>query len=326
MRKGDGMKTCSLCGGKLDANMRCIFCGLDNTKNDDMYKHLVNQNDCGEGPLTHVHTESGSRRTKQTSKKSSIATVIGVIAIIATLASSVFEIVENLAIEDYEYSYQEEEIDYEPYEYVTYELPESGMTYSITLEPGIYRVGTHIPEGTYVAEATQGSYGMIEIQDSRNGIYLYENIGLDDDQIVAKDLRLYQNGLFIVSTGIVVELTSENVQSTELLTAQSALTASYVLSGEAMAGEDFLAGVYNVVYNAGNGEDEYGEVKYCVPMEDYEYEYSIFFDGSIGAETYHNVVLTEGTTIELEDLEKVTLVPCAEIPTISFEEYYKWFY
>lgn len=331
------MKTCSLCGGKLDSNMRCTFCGLDNTKNDDMYKHLINQNDCGDRPLTHIHTETRSsakyagqknvQRTKNVSKKSGVATVLGIIAVIATLGSSIFEIVENIVVDDYDYSYSEEvEMDYDPYGSVIRDLPESGMTYSVTLEPGIYHVGTHLPEGTYTAEVTQGSYGMIEIQDSGNGIYLYENIGFDDEQMIVDDLRLYQDGFFIVSTGIEVEVTAENVQSTDLIATQSTLITSYVLENEAVAGEDFPAGVYNIVYDAGNGEYEFGEFQYSVPMEEYEYELSVFFDGSVGAETYHNVVLPKGTVVGLEDLEKVTLIPCGEIPTISFEEYYKLFY
>lgn len=350
LREGDNMRTCSLCGGKLDANKRCTFCGLDNTKNDDMYKHLSNQNDCSGGPLTHVHEESVSKktsttkrtdtyssakyagqkktqRTKQVSKKSGVATVIGIIAVIATLGSSIFELVENIAIDDYEYSYSEEvDVEYDPYESVIRGLPESGMTYSVTLEPGIYHVGTHIPEGTYRAEVVQGNYGMVEIQDLENGIYLYENIGFDDEQMIVDDLRLYQNGFFTVSTGVIVEITAENVQTTELVTTQSTLTTSYVLTGEAVAGKDFPAGVYNIVYNANNGVYEFGEFQYIVPMGDFEYELSVFFDGSVGAETYYNVVLTEGTEVKLEDLEEVTLVPCGEIPTISYDEYYKLFY
>ena len=50
-------RRCSLCGERLDSSLRCTACGLDNTKNDSMYKNLVNQNDCKEQPLTHVHEE-----------------------------------------------------------------------------------------------------------------------------------------------------------------------------------------------------------------------------------------------------------------------------
>ena len=49
------MKRCSLCGGRLDLNKKCTLCGLDNSKNDDNYKHLVNRNACEHQPLTHVH-------------------------------------------------------------------------------------------------------------------------------------------------------------------------------------------------------------------------------------------------------------------------------
>ena len=310
--------------------MRCTFCGLDNTKNDDMYKHLINQNDCGDGPMTHVHTEHTNQKTfttKQTKKDSKIglASIIGMIAVVITIISSLVEFVQEINIDDYDYSYLEE-VEYDPYESVGYELPSAGMTYSVTLEPGIYHVGTHIPEGTYTAEVVQGSYGVIEIQDNENNIYLYENIGYDDEQTTVGDLRLYQNGFFMVSTGVVIELTSENVQTTELTTAKSNLTDSYLLSEMAVAGEDFPTGVYNIVFEAGNGEQEFGEVQYCVPIEgDWEYEYSIFFDGNVGAETYHNVLFLEGTEIMLEDLEEVTLVPCEEIPDIETKEYYMFY-
>ena len=50
-------KRCSLCGGRLDSNKRCIECGLDNTKNDSMYRGMTNRNNCDGEPLTHVHEE-----------------------------------------------------------------------------------------------------------------------------------------------------------------------------------------------------------------------------------------------------------------------------
>ena len=59
------MKRCSLCGGRLDLNKRCTFCGLDNTQNDEQYKHLLNQSNCKHEPLTHVHTESANQDAKE---------------------------------------------------------------------------------------------------------------------------------------------------------------------------------------------------------------------------------------------------------------------
>ena len=50
-------RTCSLCGGKLDGNLRCRECGLDNTQSFEYYS----KNGSHEGvSLTHVHEEDGS--------------------------------------------------------------------------------------------------------------------------------------------------------------------------------------------------------------------------------------------------------------------------
>ena len=60
-------RTCSLCGGKLDSNRRCLECGLDNSKNDDMYKKMLKQSQCENKPLTHVHNEKSMHSYENTS-------------------------------------------------------------------------------------------------------------------------------------------------------------------------------------------------------------------------------------------------------------------
>lgn len=86
------MKRCSLCGGRLDLNKRCTLCGLDNTQNDEQYKHLVNQSDCEHGPLTHVHTEPEKANTQE---ESVLAKVISVIVVLFTIISFVFKVVSE---------------------------------------------------------------------------------------------------------------------------------------------------------------------------------------------------------------------------------------
>ena len=83
------MVKCSLCGGNLDSKKRCTFCGLDNTKNDDMYKHLVNQNDCSNQPLTHIHTdeENASQKAQSENAKDKVKIICAIIALIATIIS-----------------------------------------------------------------------------------------------------------------------------------------------------------------------------------------------------------------------------------------------
>ena len=59
-------KRCTLCGGKLDSNNICKECGLNNNLSEKNYK--VNQNQCDDMPLTHVHEESEKKRKWQKPK------------------------------------------------------------------------------------------------------------------------------------------------------------------------------------------------------------------------------------------------------------------
>lgn len=47
-------RRCQLCGGKLKNNI-CVECGLDNSKNDDMY--TMEKRECERESLTHTHNE-----------------------------------------------------------------------------------------------------------------------------------------------------------------------------------------------------------------------------------------------------------------------------
>lgn len=336
------MAKCSLCGGDLDNNKRCTFCGLDNTKNDDMYKHLVNQNDCKNEPLTHIHGDAGvgspqaktyahtsknhDRTGKRKEEKSALAKIVTVIALVVTLGSSVFELIDSLIPDDIGGS-EEETLATDPYENVPYDLPETGMDYSIILQPGIYTVGTHLPQGTYEARVVTGNYGMVEINDYNNGIYLYENIGELDEQTMAGDLRLYKDGHFVVSNGIQVELISHNIQSLELFTVKSTLTKKVILTAEKseyVAGVDFSVGVYDIHFVPGT-VSECGSVEYTIPMGDYDSEWAITFGETGDAETYHNVVLPANAKIRLDGLSSVTLIPSALVAPVDIEKFYETF-
>lgn len=337
------MKRCSLCGGRLDLNKKCILCGLDNSKNDDNYKHLVNRNTCENQPLTHVHQEKKQYTYEvpqyaEQSKMPKIAPQVntnhsgrqmgGIILGVTIAAVLLIVVMIRIALgvvdtagDNYTYT---EEMDYDVYDYVSYELPEDGETYTTLLGPGVYTVGVHIPEGTYTASVISGDYGMVEIRDHFNYIYSFANIGYEDEATSVEDLRLYRDAYFVVSTGIVIQISAENVRDSQLVYSGNYLMDTITVTDTMVAGEDFEAGVYDIVYQP-TESDECGNVEYIVPADDGEYVLSVVFDAVVGSETYHNVVLPEGAVISLEDLRFVRLVPSQQIGYTSLEEYYEYY-
>lgn len=74
----------------------------------------------------------------------------------------------------------DEEVDYDPYEYVTREIPDTGEAYEAILGNGIYKVGVHIPEGVYRAEVEEGA-GALGIADDENIIYDSVYLGEEEE-------------------------------------------------------------------------------------------------------------------------------------------------
>ena len=317
------MKTCTLCGGKLDRNNRCTFCGLDNSKNDDMYKHLVNQNDCADGPLTHVHGEH-TKKTHKTNKQEKVfPKIVSLIVSVIVLANTVYQCAAENRVEEV---YVEKDISQgvttDPYQGVSYDLPEEGEEYYMTLYPGAYVVGAHIPEGTYEAKLYEGPSGYVEIRDAANDIYIFEKLGEKEEQESVSDLRLYQGGYFVVSTGIVVEMQSTNVQTAELTSVQNYLAKEPVIVKEKMVvGEDFPGSAYDVLYTPAD-KHEAGSLYCTIPVGDMSYALRISFNGASGNQYYYNLVLPDGAEIEPDGLEFVTLTPSPQLPDWSIDSYY----
>lgn len=96
------MLRCSLCGSRLDLNRRCTFCGLDNTRNDSMYRNMVNQNDCKNKPLTHVHTTTPRPQPRRKKQKSSgclkhIVIIIVLMVLLYQCSAAIIEGTEDAA-------------------------------------------------------------------------------------------------------------------------------------------------------------------------------------------------------------------------------------
>lgn len=78
-------KRCTLCGGKLNKEKRCVECGLMNDKDDSQYTHRVNQSVCDGSPLTHVHSEKQKKHNKDKIHKTISEIIIELISEIIEL-------------------------------------------------------------------------------------------------------------------------------------------------------------------------------------------------------------------------------------------------
>ncbi len=291
------MAKCSLCGGTLDANKRCSLCGLDNTKNDEQYKHLLNRNDCDGEPFTHVHEHSQGKKVKTSSStdskkndnKKSIVPILGVIAAVIGILPNLFEFVEDS-------SYEEVRVE---------------ATYETCLEPGSYLVGTHIPEGTYMLEIEQGEWGLIGFQEIKDGeifVNEYEVMNVDDFERI-EEVYLGENEVLSISTGLTLMAYSSDADPNGVTSQLNPQTEGYIISQTSVAGVDFPAGVYDIVFDLEHPDDE-GSVSYQI-MNPLTGLVMLEQSQMLSAEddVYRNLTLTEGSVIWVEGLQQVIIQP-----------------
>ncbi len=329
-------KRCTLCGSKLDRNKICTECGLDNTKNDENY--ILNRSSCDEEPLTHVHEEEPvkkkghkseyrPKKAKAEKKKGKLGCLIPIIVFImgSGILPLAYELVTDVTHEIISSEQIPEENNYDPYEYIAEELPETGESAGYELTSGTYIVGVHIAPGNYVAE-TFDIYDAIEVRDDINSIYLYEY--MDKEVNWLEDLRLYEGAVVTITTGTKMILTSENAQTAVIGGIENPLTESFTIkSGQRMtAGVDFEAGVYDVT-----AAGEYGYLNLVIYGEDGEEPYierQIYLgEGYTEGETYQNLAIPENATIECVEEIEFNLEPSEMIPdTNSIEEMFYGFY
>ncbi len=373
-------KRCSLCGGKLDSNLRCKECGLDNTKNDSMYKELLNQSKCDGQPLTHVHQHEPMSRSERerlqqkddmqqdlrdlkhrlqqkygtagntynantyTSRtKSSVnkktytksykgnsknkkGIAVGTIFLILSIVSGLIGLVESLVDESFSgiddlgmtEELSREWLNSDDYDYVA------------QLMDGFYTVGVHLPAGTYDLQFVWGDYTVMDIfqYDGESFHYLDSWAFEYDSDTIIRGLELQDGMLLKLSQNSCIECLSNTIAYDETYGIENPLTDSYIISRDrpAVAGQDFPAGVYDIWYSVEyrNADEENYE------SENYEYgtiEFEIFdnqsqsviagdslyTDSEFGDYWYNNVPLTEGSTISVEGVTEIYLVPSVQV-------------
>lgn len=306
-------RRCSLCGGKLVDN-RCTECGLDNSRNDDMYKDILNKSNCDEKAMTHVHEHKKQhKKKKSTSIGLRIVYILFAIAVIGFMAwSQMNESSFDSTFEGWNQDSSYEERD--PYEYVERELAEEGENWEMVLDPGIYEVGVHIPEGLYSASIEDGASGYIYINDEQNSIYYTISFGDYEGAVHEnEDVRLYDGAFLEVSQKLNVKIKSENAQTANMHGIVNPLAKEVIVHENVKSGEDFEPGFYDVVFVSTDTENiESGWVTIKPSIEDMENDirdYVLYFDANWGNETYRNVFLPKETTVVMEGVKEIKLVP-----------------
>ena len=199
--------------------------------------------------------------------------------------------------------------DYDPYEYVTREIPEDGTDYEVTLSNGFYQVGIHIPEGIYHIERAGGSADL-HIADSENIIYdsLWFGDETEYDEITeADDIRLYNGSEISITGGGFLFFTTGNAQPFTQETAANPLTGSFILEeGTSTAGEDIPEGIYDII-----PAEDAGSIWFSLDLL-YPNGYSeyLWTPGSSEASEKRilNVIIPDGTELTL-DGDPIELVP-----------------
>lgn len=283
---------CFLCGGRV-SNGVCTECGMPQRQHVKDYD--LNKSDCDDKPLTHVH-EDVSYRTDRSYKQSTYAErqrkteyrkatgkssgklvgIIVVIIVILIVVSVINNAVINnarLTIKDmfdneFDLDWNENQddtwtedysaltLDDAEYDYAVYDIPEEGAAYDAYLAAGTYKVGCHLPEGTYDLLVLYG-YGTIDVEDDENGCYIYEWLDSNEDGGYGQiyNLRLYQGAKVYVSDGVELKLSTTNAQSEKMLEGvPNTLTETVSVGNEPLqAGRDFPAGVYDIYSMEGSG-------------------------------------------------------------------------
>ena len=327
------MARCSLCGGRLDFEKRCTLCGLDNTKNDDQYKGFLKQNSCDDGPLTHTHedmTDSVKKQstvypkseaptysqrksqrieyarptykqqkvskaaTQSKSEKKGAGPIVAIIIAIFGIIPSLIGLIEESSYEP----------DVREYAYENY------------LEAGMYEVGVHIPEGTYVMELNWGENGRVEIMEfEEKGFLTVDAYDLSiGDMEYVEGLYLSEGQILAISSNMNIGLYSDDVHFYEVSGVENYLSESFIITEESIAGTDFPAGVYDIWYEImeDTEAEEYGDVSYQLlnpESGELVFEGSQYFASHMGSTVYRNVYFSEGSKIWLNGLKEVTLTP-----------------
>ena len=253
-----GAVRCFLCGGRV-SNGVCTECGMPQRKRSEEYN--LNNSPCDAGPMTHVHDHGTEDRRRESASEQRIrrnraARGIAVIVVCVIIIVSIVGLVKNNHIDfsgnDMNWENHESSKTYSDdyYDFVTYEISDSGESYTDTLYAGYYTVGYDLPEGVYTMNLESGS-GSVEINNDGQKIYMYESLGTDYGYETLENVRLYQGTQIIVSGGTELEVSTENAQMNQAVSKTEnpldPVNGTVEVTDRALvAGIDFPEGSYDI--------------------------------------------------------------------------------
>lgn len=311
---------------------------------DSAVQKVQNQKAKYENDFQYKSTDSYAQRTfvqnqKQGKKSAGLIltiglVVVGVIIIMANgmLGGSVVSEPEVIWDEDFpedeDFSMDEDAFldNNDPFAFVEEELNPEGEVWEQELTAGMYVVGIDIPEGEYILTGEEGSsYGVF---DREHSLTDRQSFGEEQQIFQTEGVKLFQGALVCVDGFYPVKFSTENAQLQEMGSKEAnPLTESYEFSGNAVAGEDFPEGTYDV-YAVG---DDFGIFQFSLDLIRVDYtvpfSFSTLMEKSPTGEypgycsVYKNVVLPKGAVLESETLQ-LQLVPSPEVTTTDYISFY----
>ena len=217
-------------------------------------------------------TEENSYSTLKT-KKAKMITNIGRISVIYLFISLIFSDTNNKDASMPEpeegggkgatkIMYVDEEAG--EYRFIEDVMNLKGDSYTVTLPQGDYKVGVHIPEGTYTA-TTVNHDSLLSISDDKNFINSTQyssdhNVNNPDEFVEYQNVLLFNGATLGLNNNYTVKLSTENAQTSKMkkLEPNTVIESFEVKDGD-VSGVDFPVGTYDIDIKA--TEDGYGTVQ-----------------------------------------------------------------
>ncbi|MCP1102718.1 hypothetical protein M2454_002032 [Aequitasia blattaphilus] len=325
---------CTLCGGKVGRDGKCVECGFTNRENSKAVQQPVRQpvQQPVRQPVqqrmqqpAQPYQYSQSTNRKPAKKKNYFRGFIAIVAIIVSISKFIPGIIRNYQDKKFEKVYESiNDSTYEEYDpYMNrQDIPVGdGKEVEYELAPGMYTVGVHLEEGQYrVDELPEG--GSISVTDRENGIFLYESTYTETT--IRDDIRLFKGAKLEIYGKEPITFKSDDVKEDGIHGIENPLTEEVLLTvteDGVTAGKDFEPGVYDIVME-GEGRDGVFGIYSSEGMEAESLIQSFYFYELENGEKdrFNNYIFPEGYTIVTDEGREtqVRLVPSKVIQSTDY--------